>query len=172
MNREQRNQILQRIRKLEKEFPVLEPDVACNCGGPDPIYRCEQCFTPVFMCKQCTLDWHRLTPLHRIETFKDGRLHSGNLKALGLRVQLGHPLPEACPLRISDDNFVIIDAQGAHEVMLDYCGEAAFRQWRILQHLKMLKLRDAMLDRIHANNVVSFGPACVEPGKDMPDIEA
>jgi hypothetical protein len=45
------------------------------------------------------------------------------LKALGLRIQLGH-LTGTCslPQRAFNDDFVIIDADGVHEVAIDYCG--------------------------------------------------
>ncbi|KAF7984577.1 hypothetical protein HWV62_13799 [Athelia sp. TMB] len=46
------------------------------------------------------------------------------LKALGLRVQLGHTPGSKCanPVQAAGDDFVIIDGNGIHRVGLDYCG--------------------------------------------------
>jgi len=45
------------------------------------------------------------------------------LKSLGLRIQLGHRPGITCvnPKRSSNDDFVVIDCNGIHEVALDYC---------------------------------------------------
>ena len=46
-----------------------------------------------------------------------------SLKSLGLRMQLGHRPGVTCvnPKRSSNDDFVVIDYNGIHEVALDYC---------------------------------------------------
>jgi len=46
------------------------------------------------------------------------------LKSVGLRVQLGHPATERCslPQRAFNDDFVVIDSGGVHEIGLDFCG--------------------------------------------------
>lgn len=48
---------------------------------------------------------------------------STSLKALGLRVQLGHTPGLQChnPERCFDDNFTIIDTTGIHTISLDFC---------------------------------------------------
>jgi hypothetical protein len=45
------------------------------------------------------------------------------LKLLGLRIQLGHCIGDMCcnPHRAFDNNFIIIDSTGIHEVGLDFC---------------------------------------------------
>lgn len=47
-----------------------------------------------------------------------------SLKALGLRIQLGHPDRTECPNpeNAFHDDFTIIDSDGIHLVSLDYCG--------------------------------------------------
>lgn len=49
---------------------------------------------------------------------------STSLKALGLRVQLGHSDLSPCsnPENAFNDDFTIIDSDGLHQVSLDYCG--------------------------------------------------
>jgi hypothetical protein len=46
------------------------------------------------------------------------------LKHLGLRIQLGHQPGEKCalPTRATNDDFVVLDTHGVHEVGLDFCG--------------------------------------------------
>lgn len=50
--------------------------------------------------------------------------HTVSLMSLGLRVQLGHRPGEECNSRRAayDDDFVVIDIHGIHEIKLDYCG--------------------------------------------------
>lgn len=45
------------------------------------------------------------------------------LKNIGLRIQLGHPRGDPClnPRPSTDDDFVIIDTTGIHEIALDFC---------------------------------------------------
>jgi hypothetical protein len=45
------------------------------------------------------------------------------LKKIGLRIQLGHQIGEACsnPVAADGDDFVVVDTNGIHEVGLDYC---------------------------------------------------
>ena len=47
-----------------------------------------------------------------------------SLKALGLRIQLGHRDNTICilPIPAFNDDFVVLDDHGVHEVNLDFCG--------------------------------------------------
>ncbi|KAG2086104.1 uncharacterized protein F5147DRAFT_748645 [Suillus discolor] len=47
-----------------------------------------------------------------------------SLKSMGLRVQLGHAIGEWCilPRKAFNDDFVLVDANGIHEIGLDFCG--------------------------------------------------
>lgn len=47
-----------------------------------------------------------------------------SLKSLGLRIQLGHYEEDPCPLPKTtfNDDFIVIDDHGVHEISLDYCG--------------------------------------------------
>lgn len=49
---------------------------------------------------------------------------SSSLKTLGLRVQLGHPIGQPCilPQPAFNNDFVLIDTNGLHELGLDFCG--------------------------------------------------
>ncbi|KAG1834036.1 hypothetical protein DFJ58DRAFT_735912 [Suillus subalutaceus] len=96
----------------------------CSCGELFPSFRCQDCLSPLLSCRACILQSHLNTPFHRIEEWMDGFFHAMTLKSLGFRIQLGHRLGETCcwPRPAFDDDFVIIDTHGIHEVGLDFCG--------------------------------------------------
>ncbi|KAF9487933.1 hypothetical protein BDN71DRAFT_1478250 [Pleurotus eryngii] len=82
------------------------------------------CYDESLYCKQYMVDSHARTPFHRIEHWTEARFFARvSLKALGLRIQLGHDLGRTClnPSRAKGDAFVIIDATGIHEVGLNFC---------------------------------------------------
>ncbi|KAF7972068.1 hypothetical protein HWV62_19137 [Athelia sp. TMB] len=46
-----------------------------------------------------------------------------SLKALGLRIQLGHPSGQSCPYRVtSQDSFTVLHTNGIHQLAVDFCG--------------------------------------------------
>ncbi|KAG1740437.1 uncharacterized protein EDB91DRAFT_1237277 [Suillus paluster] len=57
-----------------------------------------------------------------------------SLKTMGLRIQLGHPTGQRCltPCRAFNDDFIIVNSHGIHEVSLDFCdcttAESHFQQ--------------------------------------------
>jgi hypothetical protein len=57
---------------------------------------------------------------------------------LGLRIQLGHTTGQHCPnpRRAFNDDFIIIDTFGIHEVSLDFCG-CAIAESHMQQLLRM-----------------------------------
>jgi hypothetical protein len=61
-----------------------------------------------------------------------------HLKSLGLRVQLGHTPDDHCynPRPSAGNDFVVVDANGVHEVALDFCG-CDTAQLRYKQLLRM-----------------------------------
>ncbi|RXW11828.1 hypothetical protein EST38_g14025, partial [Candolleomyces aberdarensis] len=94
----------------------------CLNKGP-ALYRCFSCFSSEFLCSTCIVNSHRQTPLHRIKFWNGTFLEKTSLKALGLRIQLGHAVGEECmyPVAARADDFVIIDVDAIHSVGLDYC---------------------------------------------------
>jgi hypothetical protein len=61
-----------------------------------------------------------------------------SLKTLGLRIQLGHAAGQVClnPRRAFNDDFVVIDTHGIHEVSLDFCDCATAKSY-VQQLLKI-----------------------------------
>lgn len=60
------------------------------------------------------------------------------MKNLGLRVQLGHPPGEKCPLpkHTWGDDFVVIDVDAVHTLGLDYCACGASAKTEVDQLLE------------------------------------
>ncbi|KAF8120414.1 hypothetical protein EV363DRAFT_1190282 [Boletus edulis] len=94
------------------------------CFQAEPCYRCKDCLGRALYCSGCILATHSLHPLHAIQMWNGNFFESTSLKALGLRVQLGHKPGDPCynPDRSFDDTFVIIDTAGIHTIALDFCG--------------------------------------------------
>ncbi|KAJ7821404.1 hypothetical protein B0H13DRAFT_1660306, partial [Mycena leptocephala] len=107
--------------------PLREaPELGAN--EEEGIYRCRECFTDDLYCRRCIVRVHGDTPLHRVEEWRSGMFARTSLKQLGLRIQLGHGKPSSrgrrsCvnPKPAVDDDFVIIDTHGIHEVSVDFC---------------------------------------------------
>ncbi|OJT05680.1 hypothetical protein TRAPUB_3498 [Trametes pubescens] len=101
-------------------------DCSCPCGqlGVAAIYRCEDCLGNQLYCETCTVDYHRKHPLHRVKRWTGEYFERVPLKALGVRVQLGHEPGEVCLDRKTAprNDFVLLDVLGIHEITLDYCG--------------------------------------------------
>ncbi|KAJ7111421.1 hypothetical protein C8R44DRAFT_833320 [Mycena epipterygia] len=87
----------------------------CKIPGARPLIHCKECFGDALLCDSCCVRRHAENPLHMIELQRwNGQFcERTSLKALGLRIQLGHPLGETCP-----------DPQCAHSefvVTMDIC---------------------------------------------------
>ncbi|KAJ7440332.1 hypothetical protein B0H11DRAFT_2253097 [Mycena galericulata] len=112
----------EKLRKTRVDELIEQPKECATCAAKNPSLRCLYCFDAQFLCSQCMVEQHAQNPLHRIEILTISGLAGVTLKGAGLRIQLGHRLYDFCPNRIPDNNFVILDTDGLHEVSLDYCG--------------------------------------------------
>ncbi|KZP31898.1 hypothetical protein FIBSPDRAFT_944525 [Athelia psychrophila] len=98
------------------------------CGdAADPTVRCHDCYEGSLTCVNCAVATHAVHPTHRVERWNTSHFEPTTLKALGLRIQLGHSVGELCinPIPTAGDDFVIVDTNGIHQVALDYCGCAS-----------------------------------------------
>ncbi|KAG1862688.1 hypothetical protein F4604DRAFT_1882290 [Suillus subluteus] len=95
---------------LEGHGDYIEDSICGHCKESAPTIRCSDCFLPELHCPLCT-GWNG----HYFERI--------SLKTLGLRIQLGHHMDDTCcnPHRAFNDDFIIIDTTGIHEVALDFC---------------------------------------------------
>ncbi|KAF8134146.1 hypothetical protein K438DRAFT_1640975, partial [Mycena galopus ATCC 62051] len=98
-----------------------------HCKSPsnpdDPqIFRCKTCFGDEVLCADCMVGCHLRVPLHMIERWNGQFFEGSSLKALGLRVQLGHPPGQRCsepyPLHM---HFVVLHTNGIHIMAVDAC---------------------------------------------------
>ncbi|KAF7301156.1 CxC2 domain-containing protein [Mycena indigotica] len=66
---------------------------------------------------------HCANPLHFIEKWTGVYFTRTTLRAIGLRVQLAHPPNEICERPVAGRrDFVVLAANGIHEVAVDFCG--------------------------------------------------
>ncbi|KAJ6615422.1 hypothetical protein B0H10DRAFT_2191069 [Mycena sp. CBHHK59/15] len=90
-----------------------------------------------YMDQGCIVELHQRTPLHHIEKWNGVFFEPWSLKALDVRIQLGHPPGEKCanPVKAPGDDFVIINSHTIDEVGLDYCdcGSAKLRPIQLLR---------------------------------------
>ncbi|KAJ7719356.1 hypothetical protein DFH07DRAFT_972973 [Mycena maculata] len=113
--------------------------------GPSE-YRCSGCLCGgELLCSRCMVETHRGLPFHKIERWTGSTFERMTLKKLGLRIQLGHwhGKDRRCPLPMTaaNDDFVIIEVHGVHEVHLDYLNVTMhflmmtkdWRNWRMLK---------------------------------------
>ncbi|KAK1223408.1 hypothetical protein PQX77_013717 [Marasmius sp. AFHP31] len=101
----------------------LFSNLCSRCKTPNPKFRCLDCFGLRIVCQGCVLKSHADEPLHRIQEWSSDYFKPTTLKNLGLRYQLGHYLGVRCtsPV-ISSQDFVVMDWNGLHSIILDFCG--------------------------------------------------
>ncbi|KII82921.1 hypothetical protein PLICRDRAFT_83984, partial [Plicaturopsis crispa FD-325 SS-3] len=100
-------------------------DELCSCGAATARFRCKDCVGhPALLCKECVLAMHAHSPYHALEDWNGRFFEKRTLKELGLRIQLGHPVGARCPQPepAFGDDFVILDTERIHAVLLDFCG--------------------------------------------------
>ncbi|KAG0698889.1 hypothetical protein DFH29DRAFT_1016887 [Suillus ampliporus] len=108
-----RGLFLREIIHLEGRCNKVGAQCCSECDCPTPEYRCRDCLGSELYCSACILI---------------------SLKTMGLCIQLGHPTGQRCltPRRAFNDDFVIVDSHGIHEVSLDFCdcatAESHFQQ--------------------------------------------
>ncbi|OCH85672.1 hypothetical protein OBBRIDRAFT_814990 [Obba rivulosa] len=98
--------------------------VCAQCGLATAEFCCEDCMDIQLHCRECTLLQHALAPLHCIFHWVFTHFRRILLKSLGLRIQLGHPPEKSCISLAPafNDDFILIDVSGIHEISLDFCG--------------------------------------------------
>ncbi|KAJ6532232.1 hypothetical protein DFH09DRAFT_1092897 [Mycena vulgaris] len=100
----------------------------CAVGKAD--HRCRDCLGGgELLCSACILKRHKQLHFHRIQEWTGVLFKRKTLRALGLRLQLGHwhERDHTCPnpSPSQGDAFVVINDHGVHEIALDYCGCAS-----------------------------------------------
>lgn len=111
----------------------------CNSECP-PLYRCQECKGGILYCRDCCVSRHVENPLHiifvsfylqfwfvrtpnyRLQVWNKINFVKTSLKALGMRIQFGHPPGECCPSpERARAGFVVMHDNGIHEVSVDFC---------------------------------------------------
>lgn len=99
-------------------------DMCSGCGTAPGLVRCESCDDLQIYCHGCTVANHLRSPTHCIDEWTGLCFQRTSLKKLGLRIQLGHPIGQHCilPQQAFNDDFILIDTDGIHQIGLDFCG--------------------------------------------------
>ncbi|KAJ7120481.1 hypothetical protein C8R43DRAFT_1136866 [Mycena crocata] len=113
-----RDEFLQEFIRLEGVGDANEQECP-GCCIAKPTVRCQDCFGDVLYCASCCVQRHADNPLHFVDKWDGTSFSRTTLKALGLRVQLGHagcarPHP-------AHEGFVVLDLPHVHEVAVDFC---------------------------------------------------
>ncbi|KAF9231029.1 hypothetical protein BU15DRAFT_90993 [Melanogaster broomeanus] len=121
----ERDTFLQEFLRLESRgdaalYSCCRGDLGCP---ESPQFRCIDCEGTQLFCQHCLVRRHLPTPLHRVEGWTGVFFERVTLKQLGLRIQLGHPVGTSCynPEKAYNDDFVVLDMNGIHEIGLDFC---------------------------------------------------
>ncbi|KAG1884765.1 hypothetical protein F4604DRAFT_1878697 [Suillus subluteus] len=124
-----RELFLQEMIRLEGRCNRLAAQSCSECNCPSPEYRCRDCLGSEIYCSPCILLAHKWNGQY---------FERISLKTLGLRIQLGHTTGQIClnPRRAFNDDFVVVDTHGIHEVSLDFCN-CATAQSHIQQLLQI-----------------------------------
>ncbi|KAJ8503496.1 hypothetical protein ONZ45_g10817 [Pleurotus djamor] len=85
------------------------------------LYRCKECFFGQLLCRMCLIETHEDNPLHSIERWNGDFFARSSLHDAGLKVHLGHPPGEACPLPSVVKEFVILHINGIHTLCVQFC---------------------------------------------------
>ncbi|KAJ6517357.1 hypothetical protein C8R47DRAFT_1172779 [Mycena vitilis] len=98
-----------------------------RCASGTAEFRCSDCLGGgELLCSDCLALAHKQLPFHRIQKWTGETFERRKLKDVGVRIQLGHwhGATRSCavPIPARDDDFVIIDVLGVHQVGLDFCG--------------------------------------------------
>ncbi|KAF7375725.1 CxC2 domain-containing protein [Mycena sanguinolenta] len=110
----------------------------CKDPASTPYYRCQEYSGGLLLCEGCCLDSHIENPLHVIHRWTGVFFAKTSLKALGQRIQFGHPPREHCANpQLGYRDFVVLHDNGIHSVHVDFCGcDSAARTEPYLQLLR------------------------------------
>ncbi|KAJ7157664.1 hypothetical protein C8R43DRAFT_883129, partial [Mycena crocata] len=101
---------LDELVQLDGRNEYIDYAMCLACQKVPGIYRCKDCFTDDLYCKACLVTKHVDSPFHRVE-----------VSSLRIRYETRRRGHCVLPKTAVDDDFVIIDTHGIHEVNLDFC---------------------------------------------------
>ncbi|KAG1747926.1 uncharacterized protein EDB91DRAFT_1235827 [Suillus paluster] len=146
-----------------------------ECDGPNPEYKCQDCFGSALHCSDCILSVHVHHPLHRLQKWNSQYFERISLKALGLRIQLGHVTGRqyANPHRAFNDDFVIINVLGIHKQYHLLSFESKISAYEFYHVLHRMSDNTGLLvvkgiDATTQGECAVLCPACPHPGKNLP----
>ncbi|KAJ6570826.1 hypothetical protein DFH09DRAFT_1362492 [Mycena vulgaris] len=120
-------QFLVEMLRLEGRGEHRDYPMCAACLKEAGDHRCAHCINGgQLLCAGCMVAAHWQLPFHQIQHWTGSTFERKTLKAMGLRIQLGHwhGHERRCvvPMPAPGGDFVVVDTHGVHEVGLDYCG--------------------------------------------------
>ncbi|KAJ7593173.1 hypothetical protein C8J56DRAFT_1045621 [Mycena floridula] len=119
-----RDEYLREMVALEASEWSGTPCTHCLEGGKvsEALFRCDDCFEMVPVCRECCVYEHSQMPLHVVKKWNGTFFEKVSLQSLGLRVQLGHAGNAQCLSRKERPvKFTVVHTNGIHSVSVDYC---------------------------------------------------
>ncbi|KAG1746426.1 hypothetical protein EDB19DRAFT_1952649 [Suillus lakei] len=170
---------LEEILRLEGKGNLR--NVPCSgCGDLSPNYRCEDCFGVNLQCSSCIKTAHQLHPLHRLQKWNGMFFERVTLKALGLRIQLGH-----APGQVSLDFCGCSNAVAHVQQLLRIswfpsttANPKTAATFRLLEEFHILSFEskvsayefyNALTRRTNNTGLAPVKVTCPHPGKNLPD---
>ncbi|KAJ6480697.1 hypothetical protein C8R47DRAFT_1218545 [Mycena vitilis] len=99
------------------------PTCPASVPRETPRYRCMDCFIPDLFCKECCLASHTRHPFDRIQYWNGKNFERVTLRKMGLRIQLGHRVGDACETPMAGhERFTVLHNNSIHRVAVDFCG--------------------------------------------------
>lgn len=112
------------------------PVVCCGINCPKSenkaglFYRCRECCGyDLFLCADCTVEWHAVLPFHNLERWDGNFLSRCSLTDLSYELHLGHkgspcPVGPDIPPQTAENwvSLKIMHTNGIHILTVVYCG--------------------------------------------------
>ncbi|KAH8103218.1 hypothetical protein DFH11DRAFT_1692670 [Phellopilus nigrolimitatus] len=90
-----------------------------ECSVEDGSIKCKDCYCRGLLCPTCVVKSHRYMPFHRLEVWNGDFFEKTSLRALGLRVQLGHDAFDMCSCGEASLPFVQLLRAGLFPATID-----------------------------------------------------
>lgn len=109
--------------------------------SPNPVYRCNQCFHRPIKCGDCTIEDHRLHPLHTLQQWSAEKPFwcRYTLYELGHVLYLGHGGRPCSNIAREPRNVVVVHGDGVDTMRLGFCGCPVSRDGREVDSQQLIR---------------------------------
>ncbi|QRW00966.1 hypothetical protein RhiJN_28984 [Ceratobasidium sp. AG-Ba] len=108
------------LRQVYRQYQPPDHGEMCVCGGGSPpSFKCRDCLSSPFLCKDCVTVSHKYMPTHCIWQWNGSFLKYISLHEMGLQIPLGNHRT-TCPIGQSR-TLTLGDVTGFHQVTIVFC---------------------------------------------------